>query len=353
MKRILLMFSLLITAGLAKAQITIQDNIIAAAGDTFRYSTPVDSNLSLATGANMSWDFSTMVMDTQNVQSWKTVAQANSGFILFGVPTNAFGFKLIDSIGFGGITVHDPYTFFLKRTNGSASSLNAVAYGITLMGLPVAANYQDEDEWYIFPMNFGNHDSTTFAFSASVPSVGSLKGKGYRISDVDGWGTIKTPYYPTATSCLRLASTSVETDSITYNGASFAITRSTTDYYWLTQNDQFPALWIETATVSGVTVPMFTRYRDIYRTKPTGINNVTVQKVAVSAYPNPSNGVFHINIPANWREFAIEVYDMSGKLVAAQGGKADIDLSKQAAGQYLVRTSNGADQIGFTTIQKL
>lgn len=346
------MFSLLAIAGLAKAQITIQNNIIAAAGDTFRYSTTLD-NISLATGTNMAWDFSATTMDTQNVQSWKTALQANSGFLLFGVPVNAFGFKLVDSIGFGGITVHDPYTFFLKRTNGNSSSLNAVAYGITLSGLAVAANYQDEDEWYIFPMNFGNHDSTTFAFSASVPNIGSLKGAGYRITDVDGWGTIKTPYYGTATSVLRVRSTSTETDSIDYNGAAFAIQRNTTDYYWLTQNDKFPAMWIETTTVGGTSVPMFTRYRDIYRTKPTGVNNVNIQKVAVSSYPNPSNGVFHINIPANWREFAIEVYDMSGKLVAAQGGNADINLAQQPAGQYLVRTSNGADQVGFTMIQKL
>lgn len=346
------MFSLLATAGLAKAQITIQNTIIPAAGDTFRYSTPVDSNISLATGANMSWDFSAMTMNSQSVQSWKTVLQANSGFVIYGIPAGAFGFKVLDSIGFNGISAQDPYTFFLKRTNGGTSSMNAVGYGLTLTGLPVAATYQDEDEWYIFPMNYGNHDSTTYAFSANVPGIGSLKGKGNRVTDVDGWGTIKTPYYTTATNVLRVRSRSVETDTINLQGTTMNIQRSTTDYYWMTQNDKFPALWVETATVNGVTVPVFTRYRDVYRV-PVGISNVNVQKVAVSTYPNPSNGIFHVNIPANWHEFSIEVYDMSGKLIAAQGGKADIDLSKQPAGQYLVRTSNGADQVGFTMIQKL
>lgn len=351
MKKALLITSLLAMAGFSKAQITIHSNIIPAAGDSFLYSNPVDTNISTATGANMTWDFSTMTPVAQGTQSWKTVMQANTGFLLFGIPSGAFGFKLLDSLSFAGLTVYDPYTFFLKHTSGTDTSLNAVAYGITLNSIPVAALYQDEDEWFKFPLNYNDHDSTTYMFSANLLG-NSLKGVGYRNTYVDGWGTIKTPYYTTAVSCLRIRSEVNEIDSITYNGTSLALPRQSVDYYWMTQNDKFPALWMNATIAAGMTIPTFTRYRDVQR--QLGIGSVPTQKVNISTYPNPStDGIFNVTIPAAWHGYSVEVFDMTGKLVLAQSNKAVVDLGKQPAGQYIIRTSNGADQLGFSLVQKL
>ncbi|XZF16442.1 T9SS type A sorting domain-containing protein [Chitinophagaceae bacterium MMS25-I14] len=352
MKKALLLFSLLALGGFAQAQITITSSVIPSAGDTFRYSSPaITTNVSLATGANMAWNFSTLAPVSQGVQSWKTVTQVNAAFGLSGIPLTAFGFKVLDSISLGGFTAQDPYSFFLKRT--SPDRLSAVGFGATIsgLGLPLGAPYQDEDEWFIYPLTYNHHDSTTYALTASL-SGATVKMSGYRNTYVDGWGTITTPYYTTATDVLRVRSEVNEVDTIDFGGTPTAISRQSADYYWLTQNDKFPALWVNVTMVGGNAVPTFTRYRDMAR--HVGVASLqSPEKVKLTAYPNPSaNGVFHVTIPAAWHEFSVEVYDMTGKILLAQANNASVDLSARPAGQYIIRIANADNQVGYSLIEK-
>ena len=355
MKKSLLFAAAMMAAAAGHAQITVTDNVIPAVGDTFRYSYPdasvtVDVN---QTGANHTWNFASFTAESQDLQKWQTVTQVNPAWALT-IPVGAMGFKLLDSIDFGGVSAQSPYVFFQKKTTPT-TTLSAVGYGITFSGIPISAAYSDPDEWFFYPINYTNGtdvQASTYRLTANILTYTMLM-KGERETVVDGWGTITTPFYPSGVSALRVKSTVNEVDSIDMGGQTMAINRQTTDYFWLTANDKFPAMWITENSVSGQASPAVVRYRDNYRTITTGIKNVSKNREAIKASPNPSNGVFAISVPKDWREFSIEVYDMTGKVITLQNNNANIDLSAQPAGQYMVRVGNFQNQVAFSLIQKL
>lgn len=56
----------------------------------------------------------------------------------------------------------------------------------------------------------------------------------------------------------------------------------------------------------------------------------------ISVYPNPSNGIVHVNCPTG---FEIKVFDSNGRLMTCLDSNSietTIDLNNLAAGQYLV-----------------
>lgn len=70
---------------------------------------------------------------------------------------------------------------------------------------------------------------------------------------------------------------------------------------------------------------------------------------AVNVFPNPGQGRFQVEVPADWRSgWAMEVTDLSGRRLAQQDGlfavQAELNLSSLSPGVYLVRASNGQSQ---------
>lgn len=70
----------------------------------------------------------------------------------------------------------------------------------------------------------------------------------------------------------------------------------------------------------------------------TGINNINALNNAISIYPNPSNGVFTVDL-GDSQEATIEVYDLLGQLVTevnASNDRTKIDLTTKGTGIYVV-----------------
>jgi PKD repeat protein len=70
-------------------------------------------------------------------------------------------------------------------------------------------------------------------------------------------------------------------------------------------------------------------------------------------YPNPGNGVLHIDLPAGTNQAVIAIRDIAGKNVYSQeltvdGGKAQVNASHLRAGQYLITVEAN----GQSTTQK-
>ena len=62
----------------------------------------------------------------------------------------------------------------------------------------------------------------------------------------------------------------------------------------------------------------------------------------IKAYPNPSNGNFQIELPAELQEVRVRIFSLQSQLVAVQtyqirAGKIQVDLSNKPAGMYLLR----------------
>ncbi|MBW7914342.1 MAG: hypothetical protein H3C54_11770, partial [Taibaiella sp.] len=177
MKNCLLSFLLIGTAFTANAQVSITANDMPVNGDTLRYSTTLAVGLNINlndTGANKVWNFDTLTPLIQRVDEYKSALQVSP--LYASISLTAYGYKVADTLGLGGtplpVTVTEVYTFFSKKN--SPSRFVAEGFGARISGTPVPAVYSNEDEWYYFPLNYGNDDTSDFHLKVQVTSVGSL-----------------------------------------------------------------------------------------------------------------------------------------------------------------------------------
>jgi hypothetical protein len=341
LKKLLLSTAAIGIAALAGAQITITSADVPVLGDTPRYSLAVPTtNLNLSnTGANIAWDYSGLSPVAQRVDVYKSVTAA--GYRQNGIDGSAYGFLVAENLDFPGspATLNNVYTFFSRN----ATRFAAVGYAGTVNSFfPISEAYSDADEWLNFPLTFGRQDNTTFRFTASVSLFGTVVMKGTRASNVDGWGTIVTPFLTTPTPALRLRTEVVETDSVILSGSSYAFPRHTVDYQWWVSGLRFPALWVSSTVVAGQETPATVRYRDSYR-QGVGIAAVTKRELReLAVYPNPAtSSEVRVTIPADWRQYETALYDATGRMIRMTTGTDKVVTSDLASGNYTIIVRSG------------
>ncbi len=344
MKYSLLFFCLVFTLQ-TSAQISITASDMPVSGDTLRYSIVAGASATINlndTGANKTWNFSSLSPMAQAVDEYKTALQVNPLYIL--ISLQAYGYKVGDTLPVpAGITlpvnIKDIYSFFSKKS--SPSRFVAEAFAANISGLPTAFNYQDEDEWYFFPLQYGDSNTSTFDLKMQLATVGSFQQKGSRTTKVDGWGTIETPYYTTPVNCIRVRSVIDEIDSAKIGPLpAIGIPRKTVEYKWLAKGEHYPALWVTTTVVGTTETITAVRYRDQYR--PLSIKENTAELVELKAYPSPNtSGELHISIPKSWDEFVISCYDVRGQLTLHTTNKRTLNVSALASGTYIIRVISG------------
>lgn len=331
------------------AQISITATDLPSAGDTLRYSraSPLSSGINTSlTGANFSWNFSSLTPVSQGIDSYRTALQVNPIYA-FTISPSAFGYKVADSVpGFNPSTApvqaRNLYLFFSKKT--SPARYVAEGGAITINGVPTAANYSDEDEWFFSPLQFGDVDSSTYSLTFSIASLGTYKQQGYRKTTVDGWGTITTPFATTPVQVLRVRSEIVGTDSVSGLGLNIAIPRNVVEYRWMASSQRYPLLYVTANRIGANEIITDVRYRDVARTiTPVSIGAVpAVQEFAV--YPNPARNSVALAVPAGWQQFSIRVYSNSGALVLSSANRTSLDVSSLAGGAYFIILEKGSER---------
>jgi hypothetical protein len=360
MKLSLSIVAALFTFGAANAQIiTITNSDMPVAGDKLGYSNATLAGLTISpgdSGMNRVWDY-TLSAASQSVDTYKTAADVNAAYANT-ISNIAYGYKVADSIpglstiAMIPISIDNIYTFFQKISSPRAAFI-ASAYAFSLNNIvPEAANYTDPDVWYFFPLTYGNPtDSAHFALSISFLGQYGIKMSGYRQTRVDGYGTILTPYYTLPVRCIRVRSVSVETDSVTFSGSTYGIPRTTVEYKWLVNGSHYPALWVTSTLIAGNETITSAKYRDTVLPQLA----VASEKPAIytiSAFPNPAvSGRVTLDIPADWKAFTTEVYDITGKLQTVINNQREINLQTLAAGQYIIRVTSGA-KIAYVKVTK-
>ncbi len=252
MKHILIIVLLSLSMGI-NAQITIDANDMPNVGDTIRKSiTTFGAGYNFSqTGNDFVWDYSNLSLLTQDVDSFISVGSTpfiyqiafNNPFdpahrATIALPTDDFnfipGFELTDIID------------YYKETS---SKYVKVGMGITIIGIPISMKYDIPELLYNFPLTVGNVDSTTSSFNLQIPLLGFYSTTIKRINEVDGWGTLTTPFgtHPV----IRVKSTILQTDSIYIDSLGFGlpINRTMTEYKWLGNNFGIPLLKV---TVEGI-----------------------------------------------------------------------------------------------------
>jgi hypothetical protein len=340
----------LFAGGITNAQITIAESDMPVRGDTLRYSnanTALGTSFAADSGANIVWDY-VLNPTSQGVDHYKRPAEVNPLFGFTISNPSCYGCKIADSIpGIGliasGITIADLHTFYSMMVTPRCFA--AEAFGAKVAGFPVGAVYEVPDAVYMFPLEFGDNDSSDFHLKFGAATFGSIEQKGYRKTRVDGWGTIQTPYFPTPKPCIRVRSELNEIDSVSLSGMSFGLPRVTIEYKWLVNGEHYPALLVSAISVGGLEIVTSTRYRDYYRPElNTKVRNITADNQDVLVYPNPAaDGWVRFELPDSWTDFHTELFDAQGKSVGAWSNQRQLNLAALPSGNYLARIISGGN----------
>ncbi len=260
-----LIFLILIIPSFCFSQISINSQHMPQSGDTLRYSIALVDTAILfnyaATGANINWNFDSLVPQRQGIHEYEASSQTPYGFF---VP-NKIGEKLGDTLNIGPAQLINVYEFYQKNTNGFTKTDRGFTLGA--LPFPIAQAYQDPDEVYQFPLNYQDRDSSNFEFTFSNQFAQVyLQNKGYRINNVEAWGTLKTPYG--TFSCIKVVTDIVSTDTVSFGGTNFGLTSHRREYKWLSPQLRIPALSLSGAVIGGIFIPSSVEYRDSLRNVP-------------------------------------------------------------------------------------
>lgn len=272
MLRILFLFMLALTFSLpTDAQITITNQDMPSVGSIYPVSigqiTPAIDPL--PTGAGFTWDFSTLQPTNQVVDTFLSVSSTGTtyAFYFVDVPFNSNRSNLaikggtLPTIPGLPISISDVFSFYHKSTQ----EFKQTGYGATINSIGVPVGFDNKDRIYSFPLDFGDTDSCFSDFEISLSGLGYYGHEQTRLSEVDGWGTLITPYG--TFDVLRVRSEILAWDTIFADtlGFGFGFTQPTTvEYKWLGIQQGIPLLQINT-TVSGITgneTVTSIRYRD-------------------------------------------------------------------------------------------
>ena len=299
--------SLLFAPLLASAQITVGQNDMPHANDelirTRAFTNPFIDYAT--TGAAHIWDFSNLTVNTGDTAEYLTVASTNFIYAItyadiFFNDNRANHAKRGADITFNQILpIEDPYTFYYRNS----SSYRKVGYGVELSGIPVPIIFEDHDEIYELPVQFGDATSDFASYNIDLPGIGYYGYRQIRDNDVDGWGAITTP--AGSFDVLRVKTTLAINDTIGIDslGFGFAIDRPIIrEYKWLTQGLRVPVLQINTTEIFGFEVVNAIYYYDV----PRSIE--VVQPLATTICPGAT-----VSVPYE----ATGVYNAGGFLIAA------------------------------------
>ena len=353
MRKITLFISFTLFVTSSNAQITIGNSDMPIAGDSVLLSITntigtIDETL---TGANYTWDYSTLTYNSQQEQKFDSPLTFPSVYaLLFNVFNTSFGMNNsnLTSLPIPGVTFTAAYDFYKE----SSSSLKQTGSGYIVNGTPLPFVYSSADVRYTFPMNYGNTDSCNFKYGLPIPTIGYYGQTGHRVNVVDGWGTLITPYNTYQT--LRVKSIITSTDTIYLTSVGFGSNvpqPKKVEYKWLAAGKQIPVLEID-GTITGTRTTLTNvAYQDIHHSGA-GINQLAENNFNASVFPNPStdNAVIQYTLTAA-SPVKITITDVIGNTITA------FEEGTQTEGTHL-KSINTADLqlskgIYFISLQSL
>lgn len=300
MKKLLLF--LFLVPLISVAQISINNNHMPQNGDTLRYSVALlDTSVLFnynATGANQVWRFDSLVAQRQGLYEYVASSQTPYGFF---VP-NRIGEKIADTIAIGPVQLINLYDFYQNNSSGFKTTHRGFTLGA--LPFPISQSFQDEDEVYQFPLNYQDRDSSNFRFTFSNPLAGAfLENKGYRINDVEAWGSITTPYG--TFNCIKVVTDVVSTDTVSFSTTNFGIETHIREYKWLSTSTKIPVATLSGPVIASVFIPTTVEYRDSVRPvpsvfAPTALFNADSTEVAINQPLNFNNLTISL-LPARYK----------------------------------------------------
>ena len=332
MKKIVLLITSVFT-GTLSAQITIGSSDMANAGDSVLISvtTSIDTNDVNLTGANYTWDYSTLIPDFQRYEKFDAPLTFPSPFNLLFNPINtSYGNEnnILTSIPIPGATLDMAYDFLKEST----TQFRQVGAGYTINGIPLPFFYTSSDVIYNFPLDYLDTDSCDYKFGLPIPSIGYYGSEGHRVNVVDGWGTLITPFGTFNT--LRVKSTIATVDTLALDALGFGtdIPRPLRyEFKWLATAMQIPVLKVDATDVFGTMTINNVEYQD---TLLPGVPQLSIADYSTDnfnsiVYPNPVVGNTALQYTLKEKaQVKISMTDIVGKTISV------LTNQSQAVGTY-------------------
>jgi hypothetical protein len=343
------------------AQISISKSDMPANNTPYRFSTSSprpDLDFS-ATGANHTWDFSSLRNASQYVDTFKAVTAIGSPILqlFFASPFDAN--KATNALKMDVAALPTAISTMLPAGNNrifrffsdTLSHFAMVGYGIITDSQTAPIKYTTPDIIYKFPLSYGNSDSSNSGFTFPP---GGITGIGFtfvmqqtRKNTVDGWGTLKTPFgtFPT----LRVKSVVNQSGVYTPDtGSAQPVTVPLQyEYTWLAAGQGTPLLsTIITDNAGTMTIASIT-YRDSLRA-------IAVRHFAfagaeeIAAFQACSDG-FLVSVPQGNGSGTFVMYDLNGncvmQMILPSGSSHIIPDKSIAPGTYLGKVQAGGSTL--------
>ncbi len=335
------------------SQITITNNDMPAAGDSVHvsYAANVGTVDHMLTGPNYLWDFSSLVPNLQREFRYLTPTALPFNFL----STISFLNPSPDSLPLIG-NLPSNFTDYFK--NGSSGfRRNGLSFDytpLTTFSIPVI--FTSSDYVFRFPLNYGDLDTSDGAYAINFPPLPYIGQTIHRESNVDGWGTLITPFGTFNT--LRVVSYVSTIDTIALDSLTgFSIPRPLEiQYKWMAAGMKIPVLEIDAQFIANNEVISNVIYQDSLRvTLPQVGFNETIKSVfELSVYPNPATQTCFVNYhSSNRAPVSIMLLDLAGREVKNFGTGStlpgthikELDLNGIAVGTYLIKVTSGTDSV--------
>lgn len=350
MKKLLLLSTLI--SPFCFSQIVLNENHFPIAEDLIIYSTLTDGGIDyLSTGANYTWDFSSLVPTSQEATDCRPVSEASAlGNLFFGnfaaIPYKASYFNEYKDFALNNeaspVTIED-VSLYSKSTS---TTLNSVGYEFYIDGQGLAVKSDTIETRYFFPLLYGDSYSSRGFTKADFNPIYDAKWRQHRLreTEVDGWGSITTPYG--TFDVLRIHHKITESDSIYYamdtsGGFWFEVPVPVAhEYEWRAVEEKEAILRIKTSIIAGNEAVTGVEYRDNYN----GLG-ISEQELIVGIYPNPTQGKLIVEVSEPISNLL--VYGMNGQLLIEQKvgliTQTEINSDNLQPGIYLleIETSKG------------
>lgn len=347
MKKFIL-FSILFFTFSVNAQISVTNVDFPAGGDSVWYSTASANGIDfLTTGPNTTWDYSALT-PTGNSVYYHRGPNLMSGLasINFGsfAPTKYKATFFIESDALPIAQVSQllqlPIDNLFEFTKVSPDSVTALGYSFSASGQLISFRSDTIEKKYNLPFTYqdawAGRGYTDIDLNPVFDAI--WRQKRQRISEVDGWGSITTPYG--TYNVVRVKHEIKEQDSIRLTlpviGQTWVPINLPTSYeyeFWANGED-IPILKITTTSLAGNETAIAVEYKDI---PALGVEDLALENIQL--YPNPAQTV--ITISGLKQGSTIEITDVNGRLIqsiAKTSNPAEsIETSQFGKGIYFVK----------------
>ena len=323
----------------ASSQITLTSADMPQAGTTY----PVENTVLAfedyqATGEDFTWDFSNITGINEAPVTPSGMSEASiTASVAFNNPFNPnyqcdyFLPTDLPALPDGaGIDIPlDGFNSFFQTED----HMGIAGIGLSSSGFDLPVQYDDIDQWFPLPLDFGEEFESTGAFALNLEGLFGYEVDQTRSVSVDGWGTLILPDGPHEVLRIRTELEATDAFLIPQIGEDpIVIDRSQVIYSWYGAGTGVPLL--EVTETFGV--PAQVTFQNLSQPEPNGITAIEMAGT-FKVWPNPAAEGQTIAWTAEpgtpW-----QLFDAQGKLVAASNSTRSLaTLTAPKAGMYFLK----------------